>query len=130
MPTACRLCQALGVEMTYGEAIFIIAACVGIVLVLSAPFLYLSDRHRKKRSAQGERVAPLVPKDGLPALLAYVLVMFFGFAHAYIAPRTWFGQFISTDTGRVVFLVLPALLVAGARVGWLNHLRFRKGTRR
>lgn len=112
--------------MTYGAAIFIIAACVGIVLVLSAPFLYLSHRRRKKRSARGERVAPSVPKGELPALLAYVLVMFFGFAHAHIAPHTWFGQLISTGTGQVVFLVLPALLVVGMRVGWLNYQRFRK----
>jgi hypothetical protein len=115
--------------MTYSAALVIIAVCVSVVLVLAAPFLYLSHRRRKRRSVNGERVAPAVPKGELPALGAYVLVMFFGFAHAHIAPSTWFGQLISNGTGQVMFLVLPALIVIALRVGWLNYRRRRSSAR-
>src|SRR4051812_21213961 len=116
--------------MTYSAALVIIAACIGIALVLSAPLLYLSHLRRRKRLAKGESVAPSLPMTELRTLLAYVLVMFFGFAQAYIAPNTWFGHLIAPGTGVVMFLLPPGLLGIALRIAWLHYQGPRKDWRR
>ena len=111
--------------MSHGAAIVIVFGCIAVALVISAPFLVIARRRRLKRnpSASGH-----VPLRELPALFAYVVVMFYGFAQAHTEPNSWFGQKMSTDVGRIAFLVGPALLVTAARVAWLSFRRARDDT--
>jgi hypothetical protein len=117
--------------MSVTAAQLILAVCGAIAILLIAPFLFFAHRRRKSRTTtKPGSVQKTVPLRDLPAIAAYVCVMFFGFAHAYIAPDTWFGRQMATNLGRVEFLALPAMIILIVRAAWaqVQLARRRQGS--
>jgi hypothetical protein len=101
--------------MPHGAAIAIVLGCIAFALLVCTPFLFLARRRRRQRTSS---VTGHVPVRELPALFAYVVIMFYGFAQAYTEPNSWFGQQMSTNTGRIAFLVGPAAFLLAVRAAW------------
>jgi di/tricarboxylate transporter len=112
--------------MSHSAALVILASCIAFAIAICAPFLYLARRRRKPKVAAASGGSRVLGKDELPTLLAFVAVMFFGFTYAYTEPETWFGRLVATSTGRLAFLVFPALVILVAREAWLKVSRSRK----
>lgn len=116
--------------MSHSSALIILISCFALAFAICVPFLFLVRRRRKAKTGTvaviGRRV---IPKDELVTLLAFVAAMFFGFAYAYTEPGTWFGKRMTTNTGRVAFLVVPALIVLILRTAWLSFARSRSKTK-
>lgn len=97
--------------MSHAAALFILAVTAVLAIVIAAPFLYLSRRRKKRLGIKLDEAPNQVPLRALPGIVAYVAVMFFGFAYAYTEPDTWFGQQMKTGVGRLSFFIVPLLIV-------------------
>jgi hypothetical protein len=98
--------------MSHSAALIILGACFVLAFLISAPFVYLARRRLKSKGLVSSRS---IPRQELATLLAFVAVMFFGFAYAHIEPETWFGKLMATNTGRIAFLTVPALVLTVLR---------------
>ena len=113
--------------MSLSAALIILAVCGAAAVLVCAPFILLARWRLKSRAAPVDSAASrTVPLRELPALAAYVCVMFYGFAHAYIAPDTWFGKQMTTDLGRLAFLVTPVMVIVIVRSAWREFILARK----
>jgi hypothetical protein len=97
--------------MSHSAALVILVIVTVLALFISAPFLYLSRRRKKRGAAALKETQGGVPPRALLGIAAYVAVMFFGFAYAYTEPDTWFGQQMKTGIGRLSFFLVPLLIV-------------------
>lgn len=85
------------------EAFFVIGGlALAIALVLGIPALIRARRARAKPESRSGRK---VTKGDLVAVAIVVLVNLAGLTAPFWAPDTQFGQWMSTDPGRLVFVV-------------------------
>jgi protein-S-isoprenylcysteine O-methyltransferase Ste14 len=113
--------------MSYLTALVIFIFCTVLAVVVCAPFIYIARRRRSRRVAR-DQIHPgkRLSLAQATASLAMVAVLFFAFAHQYIAPDGWLGTRVRTGEGRFWLMVLLLLIAAVVGYWWRilqSHIR-------
>jgi protein-S-isoprenylcysteine O-methyltransferase Ste14 len=110
--------------MSYSAAFLIFLICSAMAVVVAAPFLYLARRWHRRGSSQKSVPASrkMTPAQAIPGLLL-VALMFFAFAHQFIAPNSWLGSRVTTGEGRFWFSVLIFLIFLVLNYIWITFRR-------
>jgi ABC-type Fe3+ transport system permease subunit len=112
--------------MSYFTAALILLICVALAVLVCVPFIYIVRKFRRRQGGQqqGLSINRLSVVQALPGLIL-VLVLFFAFAHQYIAPESWLESRLKTDEGRFWFWVLASMVFALLPNAW-GRLKARR----